>query len=475
MKRASPDPFVAIPASERAVRLPGICPGCGGGEALSSRTAEFPLNRPAAVAAAFAALAFPLGRIYGPQILQLLHQGPPVAFPNQWAVFAMLMGLGYAAFYSAGQGFSVTYEACSACTARLAAPAHLLLPALAAMTVCLAVLGTVAAVGVAVSNPFPLGAGIGLVLLAISLGITWAGRKAFLAYRRGCVLRVEGDHYSARVHSQSPAFLSALRDQRATRASASLSLETDGIVEVSSSSPAGAYRPLDGLARWCSALLLATIAWSLLCSVFAVTRLASLQGDLNLLSRGAREELLIDRFSSIFTPGLLVLALAVFLAWLHRARRNLSVLGAKGLLFSPGWAVGWWFVPLGNLYQPFKIMTETWKASSPSLDESRAESWQHVSVPRILTAWWLLFILACVAGNLADGLYPNLVVFRDSPYAWKEGLLHITIIQAIGAVAWIASAVLLMVAVTRISQNQEIGMQQVGKAAQICRSPDSDR
>ncbi len=35
----------------------------------------------------------------------------------------------------------------------------------------------------------------------------------------------------------------------------------------------------------------------------------------------------------------------VSLMWIHRASKNLRPLGAAGQRFSPGWAIGWWFVP----------------------------------------------------------------------------------------------------------------------------------
>jgi hypothetical protein len=39
-----------------------------------------------------------------------------------------------------------------------------------------------------------------------------------------------------------------------------------------------------------------------------------------------------------------------FFVWLHRANRNLPALGAIGLKFTPGWAVGCFFVPLVNVF-----------------------------------------------------------------------------------------------------------------------------
>lgn len=73
-----------------------------------------------------------------------------------------------------------------------------------------------------------------------------------------------------------------------------------------------------------------------------------------------------ERVASL--EGLRAMALlAAGLAWLlwqHRAHANLRALGVPGLRFSPGWAVGWWFVPLANLVMPYLAVRELWRAST---------------------------------------------------------------------------------------------------------------
>lgn len=53
-----------------------------------------------------------------------------------------------------------------------------------------------------------------------------------------------------------------------------------------------------------------------------------------------------------------VATITFFLIWEYRAFNNLSVLRARNLEFSPGWAVGWWFVPFANLVKPFQVVRE---------------------------------------------------------------------------------------------------------------------
>lgn len=58
--------------------------------------------------------------------------------------------------------------------------------------------------------------------------------------------------------------------------------------------------------------------------------------------------------------GLVGAAIAVPV-WMHRAFRNLPALGERGMVWSPGWAAGGWFVPFANLVIPYLCLRELWK------------------------------------------------------------------------------------------------------------------
>src|SRR5690242_12224870 len=45
--------------------------------------------------------------------------------------------------------------------------------------------------------------------------------------------------------------------------------------------------------------------------------------------------------------------------WIYRASGNAHTL-ANDLTITPGWAVGWFFIPFANLVRPFESMKETW-------------------------------------------------------------------------------------------------------------------
>ena len=113
--------------------------------------------------------------------------------------------------------------------------------------------------------------------------------------------------------------------------------------------------------------------------------------------------------------ALYVLVAVAFLVWLHRVVTNSHGLGEQGLRFTPGWAVGWWFIPFANLVRPAQVMSETWRASDPQHTRSDVRSRRQVSIA-VVGLWWALFVLGSVIGRFAavgsnastlDGLRTN--------------------------------------------------------------------
>ena len=95
-----------------------------------------------------------------------------------------------------------------------------------------------------------------------------------------------------------------------------------------------------------------------------------------------------------------ILQLAVFvvtgilvLLWIYRANYNAHVLGASGMRFSPGWSIGWYFIPILNLWKPYQVMKEIWQASSNPQD------WKRQKVSSLLPWWWFLWLTTGIAAN----------------------------------------------------------------------------
>ena len=86
----------------------------------------------------------------------------------------------------------------------------------------------------------------------------------------------------------------------------------------------------------------------------------------------------------------------LILAWIWRANANARALGARRMVFTPGWAVGWFFVPFANLVMPYRALRETWRASARPLDP------EAVDVPGLwFPAWWFFWLASNTAANVA--------------------------------------------------------------------------
>jgi Domain of unknown function (DUF4328) len=131
----------------------------------------------------------------------------------------------------------------------------------------------------------------------------------------------------------------------------------------------------------------------------------------------------IDRATAVgaISIGALALTAVAWWVWQYRGQANLSVLDRRGLDHGKWGAVGWWLMPIGNLWKPFQTMRELWKASEPL--ESPSE-WMRVSTWPVLGWWWALWIV----GNLlqwASGFGSNttdLETIRTADFLVLTGL-----------------------------------------------------
>lgn len=95
--------------------------------------------------------------------------------------------------------------------------------------------------------------------------------------------------------------------------------------------------------------------------------------------------------------SLVAIAIGVILLfWLHHAYRNLQAWGIKGLGFTPGWAVGWWFIPIMNFFKPYQVVRQLWKASDPEVDRANPESWKQAPGTPWMPLWWVMWLIAIV-------------------------------------------------------------------------------
>ena len=118
--------------------------------------------------------------------------------------------------------------------------------------------------------------------------------------------------------------------------------------------------------------------------VYTSESLASAAAD----SNDKRQQIL-----GVFQFVIDITTIILFSVWIYRANFTARQLGAKGMTFTPGWAVGWFFIPFANLWKPYQAMKEIWRASK------NPDAWQSEHRGAILPWWWLFFVLMGIFGN----------------------------------------------------------------------------
>jgi hypothetical protein len=92
----------------------------------------------------------------------------------------------------------------------------------------------------------------------------------------------------------------------------------------------------------------------------------------------------------------LILSVVFFCLWTHRVVANSYAFGGRYNEITPGWAVGWYFIPFANLVKPYQALKEAWQSTH-----------DDAAVPAVMPAWWGLWIVSNIAGNISFRLSMN--------------------------------------------------------------------
>ncbi|WP_086830959.1 DUF4328 domain-containing protein [Streptomyces sp. NRRL B-24572] len=144
-------------------------------------------------------------------------------------------------------------------------------------------------------------------------------------------------------------------------------------------------------------------------------------------------------YSMSFT--LFVATVVVFIIWFHRLRNNAEVWAGDLQGRKPGWAIGGWFVPIGNLWIPRVIAVDIWRASrwEPYAADGKREL-------TLLDAWWSFWIADWVMDRVATQLYRR----AETPEAYDTAAAW----SLAGYVVDIVAAVLAILVVRRLTSMQ---------------------
>jgi len=110
----------------------------------------------------------------------------------------------------------------------------------------------------------------------------------------------------------------------------------------------------------------------------------------------------VDSLIMIFAIPQLVLLIAG-LVWIYRANKNLFFFRISGLKFSPGWSVGWFFIPVAFFWMPLKAVHQVYAGSRVG------DSWENTPINNTVLLWWILFWVA----GLLEMLLPSSISSLD--------------------------------------------------------------
>jgi hypothetical protein len=88
-------------------------------------------------------------------------------------------------------------------------------------------------------------------------------------------------------------------------------------------------------------------------------------------------------------------AIIASLTWIRRANQSARARGAVGMRFTPNWSIGWYFIPIANLWIPYQAMKEIWQAGRGG------DAWKEDSVPDFFPIWWFVWLVNIFVGKAA--------------------------------------------------------------------------
>jgi hypothetical protein len=156
------------------------------------------------------------------------------------------------------------------------------------------------------------------------------------------------------------------------------------------------------------------------------------------------------------TAGFFLLSVVVtgilWVIWQFRHARNAEVLGQGGEGLGAGWAIGGWFIPVGNLVIPQLQLFQAAKASDPEAPARR-------TAPAVLLVWWALYAIGAVLSFLS-GRYggDDVDQFQDI-----ESFQSADRMAAVGALVMAAAAVAGILTVRALTARQHQALRARGQ------------
>jgi len=133
---------------------------------------------------------------------------------------------------------------------------------------------------------------------------------------------------------------------------------------------------------------------------------------------------------AILAMAVLVATAVVFIVWMWRSVKNNELLDRVRPRYTSGWSIGGWFIPIGNLWIPVRIMHDLWQGSDPATQ--RHQDWRVLRRSPLIGWWWGFYLAS-----------------------------RILMFTPVGVVCSIPAAILAIILVRRVTERQETARTEV--------------
>jgi uncharacterized protein DUF4328 len=153
----------------------------------------------------------------------------------------------------------------------------------------------------------------------------------------------------------------------------------------------------------------------------------------------------IAMVARVFLAALLA-AGVLFIIWLWQARLNAEQLCIAQHRRAKGWIIGSWICPVVNLWFPFMIVDDAYRASRPTNVPDLADL-RSVPGNRTLGLWWTFWLTGALLDRIAVSIWDNATNV--------DSLQTAAITETIGSVISVGAAVTVILIIRQITTWQD--------------------
>jgi hypothetical protein len=141
-----------------------------------------------------------------------------------------------------------------------------------------------------------------------------------------------------------------------------------------------------------------------------------------------------------------VASAVVFVIWLWQARENAERLCQAPHRRAHGWVIGSWICPVVNLWFPFMVVDDVYRASRPD-NKPYLHDLRSVPGSHLLALWWALWLGSLALDRIFASMWNNAVT--------PEALHSAGVVELLGSAVTLGAAATIIPVVRQISGWQD--------------------